>query len=63
VRNQLGILEGDFMEIHVRDNEVVIKKAVINCLFCKSLDSLATIGNFSVCGSCVERLNEIRKEK
>ena len=60
VRHIMDIQVGDLIEIYLRENEVIIKKSMLSCVFCREIENLVTIDNYSFCNSCIDRLNDIR---
>jgi len=56
-REKLGLREKEDMEMALTGDSIVIKKAVDNCIFCKSTVALVKIGNICVCRNCSERLH------
>lgn len=57
IRKELGIVEqGSRVEMFSDGKQILVKKAVPDCVFCKSNDDLTTFEGKCVCKSCIEKL-------
>ena len=56
-RQALHIKKEDELEIILKINEMVIKKAISGCVFCSAASKLVWIGDLCACRSCIERLH------
>ncbi|MFO8076058.1 MAG: AbrB/MazE/SpoVT family DNA-binding domain-containing protein [Egibacteraceae bacterium] len=62
-RHELGIDEGDELEITLEADRVVIEAAVDQCTFCGAEDGLATFRDKPVCWSCMAALRALDRER
>lgn len=53
VRRNLGIREGDQVEVHVEGEQVILTKPVNSCVFCRAEEDLQAYRDKVVCRSCV----------
>lgn len=60
-REVLKIREEDEIEIVLEANEIIIKKPIFGCVFCHAAVTCIRIENLSVCGSCIEKLHNAKK--
>lgn len=59
IRNKLGILEKDPIEIYVEGSNIVLKKFEPNCVFCGSSKKLVEYKDKLVCSKCAKKLSEL----
>lgn len=57
LRNKLGILVKDSLEIFVDGSAIVLKKTDASCIFCGSSKNLTSFKDASVCTKCIKQLN------
>ncbi len=62
-RHELGIDEGDELEITLEADRVVIGPAVDQCTFCGAEDELATFRDKPVCWSCMAAVRALDRER
>jgi transcriptional pleiotropic regulator of transition state genes len=56
LRRLLGIKEGDLLDIHVEDGQLVLQRLAPACAVCGARDDLRSVRDKHVCASCVEQL-------
>lgn len=57
IRKELGIVNpGSKVEMFSDGKQILVKKAVPDCVFCKSSEDLTTFEGKCVCKSCIEKL-------
>ncbi len=57
LRKELGLLEpGSKLEMFSDGNQIIAKKAVDNCIFCKSESDLIEFEGKSICKTCLEKI-------
>jgi transcriptional pleiotropic regulator of transition state genes len=56
LRRLLGIKEGDLLDIHVEQGQLVLQRLEPACALCGGRDALRQVHGKHVCGSCVESL-------
>lgn len=59
LRNKLGIVEKDPLEIYVDGSNIVLKKFETNCIFCGSSKKLLEFEDKLVCSKCIKKLSSI----
>jgi bifunctional DNA-binding transcriptional regulator/antitoxin component of YhaV-PrlF toxin-antitoxin module len=57
---ELYLREGCEVEIFTRGSELVIKRAILSCIFCDAAGKLVRIGRMCACRDCIERLYEAK---
>ena len=56
IRNQLGISDGDPIEIYVEGEKIILKKQQIACAFCGSTNTLSEFKGHKICQSCLDEI-------
>ena len=59
IRRALGINLKDYLEIHVENDAIVLRKFQPSCLFCGSTEDNVIYEGKRICRSCLEKLKEI----
>ena len=59
LRNKLGIVEKDPLEIYVDGSSIILKKSEPNCIFCGSSKDLISYNDKLVCKKCQEKLADL----
>lgn len=59
LRNKLGIVEKDPLEIYVDGSNIVLKKFETNCVFCGSSKKLVEYQDKLVCSKCIKKLTSL----
>lgn len=60
IRAQLNIKNNvDRFEISIQKDKVILQKYHPTCIFCDSLTDIVEFGDYIVCKSCIEKLNEL----
>lgn len=59
LRNKLGILEKDPLEIYVDGSNIVLKKFETNCIFCGSSKKLVEYQDKLICSKCIKKINSL----
>ena len=59
-RKALGVQEKSELELILKTDEIIIRKAVHGCHFCNAVVDLVQIGNECVCRSCIDRLHSAK---
>lgn len=59
LRNKLGIVEKDPLEIYVDGSNIVLKKFETNCVFCGSSKKLVKYEDKLVCNKCIKKLTSL----
>jgi bifunctional DNA-binding transcriptional regulator/antitoxin component of YhaV-PrlF toxin-antitoxin module len=54
----LNVRENDMVEIKALNNEIIIRKLTLSCVFCSSVGKLVRIGRVPACRSCIQRLGK-----
>lgn len=62
LRNKLGILEKDPIEIFVDGSSIILKKYEPNCIFCGSTKKLVSYNEKLICCKCAEKLNRMAEK-
>lgn len=58
IRRELGIKEGDALELYQSGKSVVFKKYFPLCFFCEEVDGEYMIGNKPICEKCLADLKK-----
>lgn len=58
IRRELGIKEGDALELFRDGKSVVFKKYFPSCFFCEEVDGEYMIGNKPICAKCLADLKK-----
>ncbi len=53
LRRKLDIGDNDGLEIMIDNEKIILRKFVPACVFCGSVDAVATFRNKNVCGDCL----------
>ncbi len=62
IRNQLGLRSNfDSLEIYMEGGNIILKKYRPTCAFCDRLADGVELNGISVCSSCVEKLEALKK--
>ena len=57
LRKELGLLEpGSKLELFCDGKQIIAKKAVKDCIFCGSCESLTELDSKYICRACLEKL-------
>lgn len=59
LRNKLGIVEKDPLEIYVDGSNIVLKKFETNCVFCGNSKKLVKYEDKLVCNKCIKKLTSL----
>ena len=59
IRRALGINLKDYLEIHVENDAIVLRKFQPSCLFCGSSEDNVIYEGKRICRKCLEKLKEI----
>jgi len=59
LRNTLGILEKDPLEIYTDGSSIVLKKVDSSCFICKNSKKLVSYKGVLVCNKCIKKLSEL----
>ncbi len=59
IRRALGINLKDYLEIHVENDAIVLRKFQPSCLFCGSTEDNMIYEGKRICRGCLEKLKEI----
>ena len=57
MRKSFGIREGDYLDISVEDDRIVLAKRESTCVFCRAGDDLKEFRGRLICASCITELN------
>ena len=60
LRRLLGIKEGDLLDIHVEDGQLVLQRLDPACAVCGGREGLRPLHGKHVCASCVESISSAR---
>ena len=60
LRNKLGIMEKDPIEIFVDGSSIVLKKYNPNCVFCGSNKDLFKYNDKLICKKCKEKIEKLK---
>lgn len=58
IRRELGIKEGDALELFMDGKSVIFKKYFPSCFFCEEVDGEYMIGNKPICAKCLVDLKK-----
>lgn len=58
IRRNLGINEGDRLEVTVEDERIVLLKTQEQCVLCSSQEDLYSYRERLVCGTCIHELGQ-----
>ena len=57
IRKELGLLErGSAVELFSDGKQIIVKKAVSDCIFCKSTEDLCEFEGKFICKTCKEKI-------
>ncbi|HLI56302.1 MAG TPA: AbrB/MazE/SpoVT family DNA-binding domain-containing protein [Actinomycetota bacterium] len=56
MRKSFGIREGDFLDISVEDDRIILAKREASCIFCRARDDLKEFRGRLVCATCITEL-------
>jgi len=56
LRRLFDIHEGDYLEIHVEENRIILSKVEERCVFCGTAADLSSYRDKLVCKDCVQSL-------
>lgn len=56
LRKVLGINSGDHLEIFVEDENIILKKHEVSCIFCGSANNMKSFKGKNVCQNCITEL-------
>lgn len=59
LRNKLGIVERDPLEIYVDGSNIVLKKFETNCVFCGNSKKLIKFHDKLICNKCIKKLSTL----
>ena len=59
LRNKLGVMEKDPIEILVDGSSIILKKYNPNCVFCGSSKNLYNYNDKLICNKCKEKIMEL----
>ena len=62
LRNKLGIVEKDPLEIYVEGSNIVLKKFETNCVFCGNSKKLIEYQYKLICNKCIKKLSDLSAE-
>jgi len=57
MRKSFGIREGDYLDISVEDDRIILVKRQDACVFCRSSEDLKEFRGRMVCAGCIGELN------
>lgn len=60
-RKALGIEAGDYIEMMLVDNCLVMKKNIKSCLLCNGHSSLTAVQDKHICQKCITLVSELKK--
>lgn len=61
LRREMGLQEGDPVEITLQDNNhIEIKQYTPRCVFCGSNDQVQEIGGKGICRNCCRKVGELK---
>ena len=63
LRNKLGVMEKDPIEILVDGSSIILRKYNPNCIFCGNSKNLYEYNNKLICSKCKEKINKLNTEK
>ncbi|MBQ7637702.1 MAG: AbrB/MazE/SpoVT family DNA-binding domain-containing protein [Clostridia bacterium] len=60
LRKQLGLdTRDDALEVFVEDDKIILKKYAPSCVFCGSMDELATYKDKKICAACAGKIGRL----
>lgn len=62
MRKSFGIKEGDFLEISVEENRIILSKREDACVFCRATADLKEYRGRMVCAGCISELSGSRPD-
>lgn len=57
MRKSFGIREGDYLDISVEDDRIILVKRQNACIFCRSANDLKEFRGRMVCATCSDELS------
>ncbi|HEU5002904.1 MAG TPA: AbrB/MazE/SpoVT family DNA-binding domain-containing protein [Actinomycetota bacterium] len=57
IRKSFGIREGDYLDISVDSDRIILAKRQTTCVFCHSSEDLKEFRDRMVCASCIGELS------
>lgn len=60
IRNQFELTEKDPIEIYVDGSSIILRKHVLNCVFCNSSKDLIQFNDKLLCKKCFEKLVNLK---
>ncbi len=60
LRNKLGIVEKDPLEIFVDGSSIILKKYNPNCIFCGSSKDLFSYNDKLICTKCKDKISNLK---
>jgi len=57
MRKSFGIREGDYLDISVEDDRIILVKRQDACVFCRATDDLKDFRGRLICASCIGELS------
>ena len=62
LRNKLGIIERDEIEIFVDGSSIILKKYNPNCIFCGNNKDLYSYNDKLICSKCKSNVEKLKKD-
>ncbi len=59
IRRALNINLKDYLEIHVENDSIVLRKFQPSCLFCGNTEDNVLFDNKRICRTCLKKLKEL----
>lgn len=59
IRQSLGIVERDSLEIFIDGERIVLQKYQPACIFCSNADNIVYYGDKRICRECLEKLKAL----
>lgn len=56
LRDSMDIHKQDEVEIFVNNNEIIIKKYELTCIFCGSTENIIDFKNYKICEDCLTNI-------
>ena len=63
LRNKLGIMDKDQIEILVDGSSIILRKYNPNCIFCGNSKDLLSYNNKLVCSKCKSKIANLEEHK
>ena len=63
LRNKLGLVEKDPLEIFVDGSSIILKKYNPNCIFCGSSKDLLSYNDKLICSKCKSKIADLEDSK